>query len=373
MKIQDLRDQGLMLFDVISGSRAYGTHKPTSDTDHRGVYILPIDNILGFDYIEQIADDKNDAVYYELGRFLQLLQQQNPNVIELLNIPEENIIYKHPLFDMILEHRDKFISKVCRHSFGGYAIEQIKKARGLKKKIVNPMEKERKTILDFCYVIIGHGTIPLPEYMKSSGYNQGRFGLVNISHAKDLYAMFYDQYKGDGNVEVADNYSYKLGYRGIMNDDETSNEVRLSSIPKGETSIGVMIYNKDAYTLYCKEYKEYWDWAEKRNPERYQTNIDHGKNYDSKNMLHCVRLLRMAREIATLKQVIVRRPDAEELMKIRNGEMEYSVLLENAEKDLKDLDELYAKCDLPSHVDKVFTNKILIDFRRKFYEISGLY
>jgi predicted nucleotidyltransferase len=51
MTIQDLRDKGLMLFEVISGSRAYGTHKPTSDTDYRGVYILPQENLYGFKYI----------------------------------------------------------------------------------------------------------------------------------------------------------------------------------------------------------------------------------------------------------------------------------------------------------------------------------
>ncbi len=76
LTIQDLRDKGLMLFETISGSRAYGTHKPTSDTDYRGVYYLPIDNLLGYEYVEQVSDATNDAVYYEIGRFLQLLQSQ---------------------------------------------------------------------------------------------------------------------------------------------------------------------------------------------------------------------------------------------------------------------------------------------------------
>ena len=82
LTVQDLKDKGLLLFEAISGSRAYGTNKETSDTDYRGVYILPLDNLLGFEYIEQVSDATNDAVYYELGRFLHLLQTQNPNIIE---------------------------------------------------------------------------------------------------------------------------------------------------------------------------------------------------------------------------------------------------------------------------------------------------
>ena len=37
---KDLKEQGLILFEAISGSRAYGTSLPTSDTDIRGVFII---------------------------------------------------------------------------------------------------------------------------------------------------------------------------------------------------------------------------------------------------------------------------------------------------------------------------------------------
>ena len=362
LTVQDLKDKGLLLFEAISGSRAYGTNKPTSDTDYRGVYILPLDNILGFEYVEQVSDATNDSVYYEIGRFLQLLQSQNPNIIELLNMPEENITYKHPSFDRILKHKHMFISKGCRDSFGGYAVAQIKKARGLNKKIVNPVDKERKNILDFCYIVDGYKSRPLKEFLDNSGYNQAKCGLVNVPHARDVYALFYDSYSSKEGS--------RLGYRGIMNEDETSNEVRLSSIPEGEKPVATVIYNKDGYTKYCKDYKDYWDWVEKRNDDRYQTNQEHGKGYDSKNMMHCIRLIRMAIEIAEQKKVIVKRPDAAELMTIRNGEVDYDILLTEAEEKIKLLDEVYEKSDLPNTVDRNFVNNILIIFRRLFYDIG---
>jgi hypothetical protein len=272
-------------------------------------------------------------------------------------MPEENITFKHPEFDRILKHKDQFISKVCRDSFGGYAVAQIKKARGLKKKIVNPVDKERKSILDFCYVVDGYNSVPLKDFLDNSSYQQNKCGLVNVPHARDIYALFYDNYS-------------TIGYRGIVNEDDTSNEVRLSSIPKGEKPVATVIYNKDGYTMYCKDYKEYWEWVEKRNDDRYQTNQEHGKGYDSKNMMHCIRLIRMAIEIAEQKQVIVKRPDAAELLTIRNGDAEYDDLLAEAEEKIKMLDEVYAKSDLRDSVDKVFVNNMLIIFRRIFYDIG---
>jgi hypothetical protein len=356
MTIKEIEDKGLLLFKTLSGSRAYGTNKPTSDFDYRGVYILPIENLLGFNYIDQVNDLTNDITYYELGRFLQLLGTQNPNIIELFNMPEENIIYKHPMFEDILQHRDKFLSKVCKDSFGGYAIQQIKKARGLNKKIVNPVEKERKSILDFCYVIQGYQTEPLLTFIGAEDIDQKYSGLVKIDHARDVYSLFYDSF-GD------------KGYKGIVNDDDTSNDVRLSSVEKGQHPIATLVYNKDGYTKYCKDYKEYWNWVEKRNDDRYQTNQEHGKGYDSKNMMHCIRLTRMAVEIAEQKKVIVKRPDAEELLKIRNGDAEYDDLLREAESTITRLDELYNNSGLPDQIDPGFVSDLLTGFRKKYYNI----
>jgi hypothetical protein len=78
----------------------------------------------------------------------------------------------------------------------------------------------------------------------------------------------------------------------------------------------------------------------------------------------------MAIEIAEQKQVIVKRPDAAELLTIRNGDAEYDDLLAEAEEKIKMLDEVYAKSDLPNTVDKVFVNNMLIIFRRLFYDIG---
>jgi predicted nucleotidyltransferase len=54
-----LVENGLILFETIVGSQAYGTQTPSSDIDKKFVYILPQDFILGTGYVEQINVNKD--------------------------------------------------------------------------------------------------------------------------------------------------------------------------------------------------------------------------------------------------------------------------------------------------------------------------
>ncbi len=352
MTIQDLKNQGLILLECISGSRAYGLETATSDTDIRGVFILPKDMFYGLEYIPQIADETNDTVYYELGRFFELLKKNNPNILELLNTPEDKTLIKHPVMAKI--DPTIFISKKCKDTFGGYAFTQVKKARGLNKKIVNPVDKERKSILDFCYVLHGQGAMPLKKWLTANDYKQEQCGLVNVAHFKDVYGIYYD----DKN---------ELAYRGIQK-KETATTVLLSSIPKGAESVGHLHFNEDGFVKYCKDYREYWEWVEKRNEHRYQDNLEHGKNYDSKNMMHTFRLLDMAIEILNTGKINVRRPNRDALLAIRKGEWEYDDLIEQAEAKMKELKQAFATSKLPDEPNYDAIEKLLVASRKEIYK-----
>lgn len=354
MTIADLKSKNILLFEAIAGSKAYGTNLPHSDTDRKGVFMLPKKQFFGLNYIPQISDDRNDNVYYELGRFIDLLAKNNPNMLELLAMPEDCILFQHDLFKKIKP--DLFISKLCKQTFAGYAMSQIKKARGLNKKIVNPVDKERKSILDFCYVLKGHGSISLNQWLEENRLQQRHCGLVNIPHFRDTYAIFYDENNG--------------AFKGIMH-KENSNEVSLSSIPKGMVAIGVLSFNKDGYKTYCKDYRAYWDWVEKRNDERYKNTVSHGKNYDTKNMMHTFRLLAMAEEIAKYGKIIVRRPNREFLLKIRSGAFEYDELLKWAEDKTENIELLFQKSDLPDVPELEKINDLLVQIRAELLLIFG--
>src|SRR5690606_11865675 len=99
--IDDLQQHGLILFECVAGSRAYGLATGSSDTDIRGVFILPQRDLFGLHYTEQISSDNNNIVYYELKRFVELLARNNPNVLELLGIDDEFVRIRHPLFSLL--------------------------------------------------------------------------------------------------------------------------------------------------------------------------------------------------------------------------------------------------------------------------------
>ena len=81
MTIEEVKKHNLLLLDCVSGSRAYGLHTPQSDTDMKGVFLLPKRVYYGLEYAEQVNNDTNDEVYYELKRFVDLLGKNNPNIL----------------------------------------------------------------------------------------------------------------------------------------------------------------------------------------------------------------------------------------------------------------------------------------------------
>jgi hypothetical protein len=252
------------LYLVIRGSHAYGTNVETSDTDYAGVFIQSQDDILGNSYKEQINDDKNDIVIYEIRRFIELLGSNNPTVLELLNTPEDCVVYKDPIFDEVLNNKEKFITKICSKSFGGYAKQQISKAKGQDKK--QNWEKDkvtRKDVLDFVYVIEGEKSIPW-KFWNDDSYEEKFIGVVNVPNARDIYAVYFDkdafcmfsesisEFTRKNLIEVRKELGQPMGfgYKGLVKSGEglnvaESNQLRLSSIPKGENPICIITYNKD--------------------------------------------------------------------------------------------------------------------------------
>jgi hypothetical protein len=349
LTIEILREQHLILFEAVSGSKAFGLATETSDTDIKGVFYLPKDYFLGLEYTAQVSNESNDIVFYELGRFVELLLKNNPNILELLASPDDCILYKHPIMNQ-LSVKD-FLSKLCKDTFANYAVTQIKKARGLNKKMINPVPKERKNILDFCFILSGYDSVPLNEWLVKKEYTQDNCGLVNIPHSKGMYAMFYNS---------------SGIYKGIMR-KEHANEVCVSSAVQGEIPVAYIFFNQEGYSSYCKEYKEYWEWMEKKNDERYNTNVEHGQNYDSKNMMHTIRLLQSTEQIFASGILNVRVDNKEELLSIKKGSWLYEEILHKAERLIESIEQQFRRSDLQEFPDKEKAEQTLIAMRKEIY------
>lgn len=399
------------LFICVSGSHMYGLNTEKSDIDARGVFICGHDRLLSeinFNsndkYIKQINDDNNDFTFYEISRFLDLVESNNPNILELLNVPDEFILYKHPVFESVLKYKNEFITKKCGNAFNGYASTQIAKARGQNKMITNEEQfVSEKDLLDFCYAVDKHKTISLKEWLEINKYEQIFCGLSKVNHGNiqkknkedsnidgGLYALYYDHIshccfskyeteenkKHNKNIRLENNQPLGYGFKGIVNNDDVNGtkEIRVSNIPKEIVDDFYklnIIFNSNGYHTYLKDYKKYNNWVENRNPDRYKENTDSGyKGFDHKNASHCMRLLTMAEEILDGKGInVYRKDDREYLLSIRNGDVDYDSLLDIAEKKMKLIDELYLKCVLPEKVDKELLNNLLKEVRSKFYKL----
>jgi hypothetical protein len=344
----------LILLDCISGSTAYNLNIQGSDVDKKGIFIMPLKQLYGFDFQDQIANESNDEVYFEIRRFLELLTKNNPNILELLSTPKEFVLYKHPLMNLIKP--EDFLSKLCLDTFAGYAQTQIKKARGLNKKINKPLDAERKSVLDFCFVIYNNGSITLKDWLSENAFIQNECGLVNLDHFRNVYMLYHKTQLTEGK------------FKGVVSGPD-ADDVQLSSVPKGLAHIAIMNFNKDSYSMYCREFKEYVEWEGKRNDLRYQNTLLHGKSYDAKNMMHTFRLLNMAEEIALYGKVIVKRDDRIFLLKIRNGEFEFDKLMQMVEEKMEYIKSIYSKSTLPEKPDTEHAENILIRIRDEFYKM----
>jgi predicted nucleotidyltransferase len=384
-----IKDNQLIIFEGIGGSHAYGTNTENSDVDIRGIFIAEFDDVLCGNFPEQINDDNNDIVYYEISRFLTLLKTNNPNILELLNLPEDCIKIKHDVFDLILEHGESFITKQCRNSFGKYASSQIIKAKGLNKKQNWENDKvTRKDVLDFVYVIENEKSILWKSWNQYKRYDEKFCGVVNIPNAKDVYSVYFDEdaYScfsdnlSDGHKElnkkrvIESTKPMGLGYKGLIKTDEganaaESNQLRLSSIPKGEKPICTIVYNKDAYTQHCKDYQSYREWLLNRNETRYVENKKHGQKLDGKNLMHCIRLTRMAKEISNGEGIKVRRDDKDYLLSIRRGEVTLDQLIDEANAEIQEMEINFNNSNLPDKVNPELIYNLLIKIRKTFYNI----
>ena len=161
------------------------------------------------------------------------------------------------------------------------------------------------------------------------------------------------------------------GKKGWMYEDifklvkeKDSNELRLSSVSKGETPICYVTYNQTGYTTHCLDYKNYKDWEKNRNPIRYESNLN--KNYDSKNMMHCTRLIHMGLELAKGEGFNIERTwDREFLLNIRNHKIEYDELIDYIEQKHQEFNEAIKTSQIKEKIDVDFVNNLLIEIRKE--------
>lgn len=405
-----------LILKCVAGSHLYGLNTPSSDMDTRGIYLEDIDDVLNINGRQngECADDKQDEKYYSLGKFLKLASECNPNIIELLYLPEEAILYKSPIYDELVKHREWFMSKRAMHTFKGYAYAQIQRAKGLNKKgnsVSKYLNEEgiRRLRMWLNQPITGKTMMTTSqlneirlrnyfggdfvEYLKKEKveWNESELKvhpLVPQDVSSDLLAnpvvtcmapprpyqficwYMHDEHGfpfrhvpfdgGIGNydasrVEGCTNL-YRLYHHGNGFISKDGLEVKLASITKERERMdfaGVVRIDMEEYKKAKREYDSFWEWMANRNEARYTNDWDSEGKVDWKNLMHTMRLLICAKSIAETGVPKVRfdGDDRDYLMSIRRGEHSYSEILEKANELMDGMDGLFEKSSLPKSSD----------------------
>lgn len=134
---------------LISGSHLYGTANESSDVDFRGVFVADIDDRLGFSYKEDI-DFGEDGKLYEVKKFMKLLTDNNPNILEWIFAPRRNVFLLDEDFkEIIFADKQKYINpSMVQIKFSAYCMSEMSKLKRLNGKTG---DKRRKVIEKYGY------------------------------------------------------------------------------------------------------------------------------------------------------------------------------------------------------------------------------
>ena len=257
----------LMLL-TLGGSHAYGMDKEGSDLDIRGIAFNSKEEILLGEDFEQVVDVETDTVLYSFHKMLLLLTANNPNTIEILGCKPEHYLYLSDLGRELKEQRHMFLSKICIHTFGGYAESQLRRMENKAARLVGQEQRE-------AYI------------------------LKSIQNAKyDFKTRYYPH--EDQDITLYIDKAVQKGY-----ESEIFMDVRLEHYPLRDW-VGMWNEMKAIISSYNK--------VGKRNEKA----ISHDKL--GKHMAHLIRLYLMCLDILEKEEIITyREKEHDLLMDIRNG------------------------------------------------------
>ena len=372
-----LRDGGpSVIYETVAGSHAYGTAHEGSDRDIRGVFALPAARYLELrDAPRQLADDRNNTIFYSLRRFIELASNANPSILELLYMPADCILRCQPAMQRIVQARGLFVTRRAYDSHVEYASAQIARARGRNKWVNNPQPRDPPQRESFCWVVPRRdcATPYRPVPLLQSGIDLQSCRVAALEHTPDVYRLYqYGPTEGsndDGSPtqRMAVDRAVEAHGRdvlGVFRGD--GGQIVCSSIPLSDEAtrcVGLLIYNRTAHEHAQRDHKNYWQWRAARNESRWTTQESGERDFDAKNMMHTFRLLLSGEWILRHGEPLVR-VRGEPLAFLRGilaGAHSYDSLIAQAEERVQAMAELRDRSTLPMHPDADSVDTLLCE------------
>jgi uncharacterized protein len=403
-----------------TGSHAYGTATPTSDVDYRGVVLTPLwlkvsttqrfeqhqgddpklraSRVLSIpvewesyaggnipvEWQPMFPEPFEDCTVYDLQKACTLMAAANPNMLELLWLPEDCLVHVGYAWAELMKIRHAFLSTRVQHTFSGYAHAQWRKIRSHRSWLLDP-PKAPPTRADFGLPEMS----PLPaddrnrieESIEAVLRSWGIEDLVMDGAERDVLRERMREFwstaieRPYGLSDVVDDQAGLIvtilanttqpKESRIAEALEATDELRrlmaqsfnldadLRTVA-GEslgltTSVLELLARERSYRAALKQWQSFVRWKAERNPARAELEARFG--YDTKHAMHLIRLLRMGVEALEGRGIVVRRPDAGQLLGIREGLYSYEELSAMAEMEMAELELAARSTSLPKRPD----------------------
>lgn len=342
----ELAQDTTLLYKVRVGSHAYGMNTATSDEDFAGIFVPSLDYFFGLKAFDQQIEqtEERDTTLYSLRKYANLAVANNPNVMELLFVDDSDVIFIDPALEKLRAIRHVLLSQRCAKTYLGYAQAQLHRIRTHQKwigqefkamEILEPLAREGKISKEWVAWRFGENLVTRL---------QGPWTTEGISMWNYPKSVFMDT------------YLEQLKGLGIVCPVEDDPEFWAEHRSKGQ------VYHKHKYDAAKKQRDQYVTWMAERNPARHEMEVKFG--YDTKHAAHLVRLLRSGYEILTTGELNVRRPDAAELLAIRQGAWTYEEVCKYADDMILKVQGL-TEFAVPERPDAELVNKTIIDITRE--------
>lgn len=303
------------------GSHLYGTANENSDLDYKGIF-MPTKELILLNRVPKSysrntknnnrgknTSDDIDIEIYSLHYFIKLACEGQTVALDMLHAPNAMIVTSSPVWDLIVENRDKFYTKNLK-AFIGYARRQAAKY-GIKGSRLNAA----KSVIDV---------------------------LERFSPSWTLASAWPELPRGE--------HLYFLG--------ENPNGIRqyqvcgkvLQETQKIDYALGIVRKFHDAYGRRAQQ-------------------AANNENVDWKAVSHALRAAYQVEELLTDKTITFPLKQAKHLLAIKNGELDFLTEVSPALEDLMGkVEVLSEKSDLPKKPDRKFWDQFIIKTIEEYYD-----
>jgi hypothetical protein len=316
------------IFKIKHGSHLYGTNTETSDLDLKEVHLpsgrdivlqrakKAYDNSKPKEHGAKNTADDVDIQSFSVHKLCEMLFSGDIIGMEMIYAPPQNIIFKDPLYDIILDNKNIFLSRKV-DGYVGYCRQQANK-----------------------YGIRGSRVAAVREVLEVLEYYE------NISPKEKLGELY----------GVLQNLADSVEHCSIESIPNGAHGTHMLHFVCCDRKVPYTITIENACKIYRRVYNEYGDRAKQA-----ETN----QGIDWKALSHAIRVGEQAIELLSTNQITFPRPNADRLLSIKRGEVPYKAIADELDKLLTDVEEASTQSSLPERADVSKIEELIVELYRQ--------